>query len=294
MNYLTFSIDGRETYGAATTDGVIDLGKRRVVDAQVHAWWNGQSTGHHRRVPITGDVLKAEMEDAGVERAVLVPPLWDPTGNAYALELARAEPERFSAMGVISPDDPDPARTLGSWRAQPGMRGARLLFNTPARIAPLLDGTFAPFWPAAEQLGVATAVLAPGNLALIGDIAARHPGLPIIVDHLGAPRGTTGPDAFAQLPELLALARHPNLHVKAAGVGDYALDPYPFRSLDTILRAVLDAFGPRRVVWASDLSRLHHPYRCCVTHFTEATPWLSGEDLELIMGANICRLLDWP
>jgi L-fuconolactonase len=270
----------------------------RVVDAQVHAWWNGESTGHHRREPITGDVLKAEMVQAGVDRAVLVPPLWDPAGNAYALELARADPGRFAAMGVISPDDPDPARTLRSWHAQrdmgAGMRGARVLFNTPARIAPLLDGTFAPFWPAAEQLGVTTAVLAPGNLALIGDIAARHLGLPIIVDHLGIPPGASGPDAFAHLPELLALAQHPNIHVKAAAVGDYALDPYPFRSLDTIARAVLDAFGPRRVVWASDLSRLHYPYRRCVTHFTEEIRWLSGEDLELIMGANIRRLLDWP
>jgi L-fuconolactonase len=266
----------------------------RVVDAQVHAWWDGRSTGHHRRVPITGDVLKAEMEDAGVDRAVLVPPLWDPAGNAYALGLACADPGRFAAMGVISPGDPDAASALGGWRALPGMRGARVLFNTPARMAPLLDGTFAPFWPAAEQLGMATAVLAPGNLALIGDIAARHPGLPVIVDHLGVPRGARGPDAFAHLPELLALARHPNIHVKAAAVGDYALDPYPFGSLDTILRAVFDAFGPQRVVWASDLSRLQHPYRRCVTHFTEAIPWLSGEDLELVMGANICRLLDWP
>jgi predicted TIM-barrel fold metal-dependent hydrolase len=266
----------------------------RVVDAQVHAWWDGQSTGHHRRVPITCDVLKAEMVDAGVDRAVLVPPLWDPGGNAYALELARADPQRFAAMGVISPDDPDPERTLRGWRATPGLRGARVLFNTPARMAPLLDGTFAPFWPAAEELGVTTAVLAPGNLALIGDIAAGHPGLPIIVDHLGIPRGATGPEVFAHLPELLALARHPNIYVKAAAVGDYALDPYPFRSLDTIVRAILDAFGPRRVVWASDLSRLHYPYRSCVTHFTEATPRLSAQDLELIMGANICRLLDWP
>jgi len=266
----------------------------RIVDAQVHAWRNGESTGHHRRAPITGDVLKAEMEDAGVDRAVLVPPLWDPAGNAYSLQLSQAEPGRFATMAVVVPNDPDPARTLGSWQAKPGIRGVRLLFNTPGRVAPLLDGAFAPFWPAAEQLGIATAVLIPGHLALLGGIAARHPGLSIIVDHLGVPRGACGPDAFAHLPELLALARHPNVHVKMAGVGDYALDQYPFRSLDGILRQVVNAFGAARVLWASDLSRLRHPYRQCVSHLRDEASWLSAGDRELILGENACRLLDWP
>jgi L-fuconolactonase len=76
-------------------------------------------------------------------------------------------------------------------------------------------------------------------------------------------------------------------------VGDYALDPYPFRSLDTTLHRIFDVFGPERIVWASDLSRLHHTYRQCVTHFTETLPWLSGADLERVMGGNICRLVDW-
>jgi L-fuconolactonase len=265
----------------------------RVVDAQIHAWRNGEPTGHHRRTAITGDILKAEMKEAGVERAVLVPPLWDPAGNAYSLELSRAAPDRFATMAAIAPDDRNPARTLDNWRAEPGIRGVRLLFNTPERIAPLRSGAFAPFWPAAEHLGVATAVLIPGNLALLDGIAARHPGLPIIVDHLGVPRGATGPDAFAHLPELLALARHPNVHVKMAAVGDCALDPYPFRSLDGILRQVIDSFGPARVLWASDLSRLRHPYRQCVSHLRDETPWLTARDRELILGENICRLLDW-
>jgi L-fuconolactonase len=268
-------------------------GRPRVVDAQVHAWSNGESTGHHRRAAITADVLRTEMAGAGVDRAVLVPPLWDPAGNAYSRELSRAEPDRFATMAVIAPDDPDPARTLDSFQDDPGIRGVRLLLNTPERIAPLLGGAFATFWPAAERLGTVTAVLIPGKLALLRDIAARHPGLPLIVDHLGVPRGAAGPDAFAHLPELLALTGQPNVHVKMAGVGDYALDPYPFRSLDGVLRQVVGAFGPERVLWASDLSRLRHPYRQCVSHLRDEAAWLTAKDRELILGQNICRLLDW-
>ncbi|HEY3684130.1 MAG TPA: amidohydrolase family protein [Streptosporangiaceae bacterium] len=266
---------------------------REIVDGQVHAWSSGTSTGHHRREPITRAVLESEMAAAGVARAVLVPPLWDPDGNAYSLRLAREAPERFAVMGLLDAGAGDPAARLRTWRDGPGMRGARFLFNTPDRLAPLLDGRYDPVWPAAEELGLTVALLMPGALRLAGGIARRHPGLPVIVDHLGVPRGASGPAAFAHLPELLALAACPNVHVKAAGVGDYATDPYPFPSLDEPLRRVVGAFGPERVVWAGDLSRLRHPYPQCVTHFTEALTWLSAPDLDLIMGGNIRRLLGW-
>lgn len=264
-----------------------------IVDSQVHAWSNGESTGHHRRSPITKEVLKAEMATAGVDRVVLVPPLWDPGLNAYSLALAQEEPTRFAVMGLLETDVIDPSERLRTWRDQPGMRGIRFLFNTNDRIAPLLEGRLERVWPVAEETGLAVALLIPGALHVVDDIARRHTELKIIVDHLGVPRGGSGPSAFDHLPQLLALAAHPNVHVKAAGVGDYALDPYPFCSLDMPLHRVFDAFGPQRIVWASDLSRLRHPYRQCVTHFSETLPWLSGADLKLIMGGNICRLLDW-
>jgi L-fuconolactonase len=252
----------------------------QIVDAQVHAWSNGESTGHHRRQPITKDVLVAEMAQAGVDRVVLVPPLWDPGLNDYSLQLSQEEPDRFAVMGLHAAD-------------VRGMCGIRFLFNTEDRIAPLLEGRMEHVWPIVEEKGLVVALLIPGALHLVDDVARRHPALRIIVDHLGVPRGASGPSAFNHLPQLLALAAHPNVHVKAAGVGDYSLDPYPFRSLDVPLRQIFDAFGPERIIWASDLSRLHHPYLQCVTHFTETLPWLSGDDLTLIMGGNICRLLNW-
>lgn len=264
-----------------------------IADAQVHAWSHGESTGHHRRTPITGEVLSAEMAQAGVDRVVLVPPLWDTSGNGYSLALARSDPQRFAVMGLLDPHLPDlPGRVRG-WTREPGMVGMRFLFNTPERLAPVREGRFDAVWPIAEEAGLVVAFLAPGHLDLVDQIATRHPALRIIVDHLGVPRAATGPMAFNHLPQLLAMGKHPNVHVKAVGVGDYALDPYPFRSLSEPLRRVFDAFGAERVMWGSDLSRLHHPYRQCVSHFVEELPWLSGDALRQVMGLNLCRLLDW-
>ncbi len=264
-----------------------------IVDSQVHAWVNGEPTGPHRRSPITREALNAEMQAAGVARVVLAPPLWDPEGNAYTLSLARSEPDRFAVMGMLDANGDDPSDRLHTWRNQPGMLGIRFLFNTKDRLAPLLSGGLDRAWSVAEEIDLVVAMLIPGSLHLVDDIARRHPRLRIIVDHLGVPRGSLGPAAFDHLPALLALAKYPNVHVKAAGVGDYAIDPYPFRSLDAPLRRIFNAFGAERLIWGSDLSRLHHPYRQCVAHFRDSLPWLSSTDIELIMGGNVCRLLDW-
>jgi L-fuconolactonase len=264
-----------------------------IVDSQVHVWANGDSTGAHRRKPVTRDVLSAEMQAAGVARAVLAPPAWDPGGNAYALSLAQAEPDRFAVMGLLVPGGADTAERLRTWFGHAGMRGVRMLFNRAERIAPLLAGRLDPAWEVAEELGLVVSMRVPGSVQVVDDIARRHPGLRILVDRLGVPRGAMGPAAFDHLPSLLALAAHPNVHVKVDGIGDYALDRYPFRSLDATLRRVFDAFGPRRVLWGSDFSRLHHRYRQCVSHFQDALPWLSAPDLEQVMGGNALRLLDW-
>lgn len=265
----------------------------KVVDAQVHPWAQGESTGHHRRDRIDCAVLQSEMQGAGVDQVLLVPPLWDPSGNAYALSMAQQYPEQFAVMGLLDASQPDAAQQLAQWNAQPGMRGVRFLLNTPERLQPWHDGLLDPLWGVAEEAGVVVALLVPGQLQVAQAVARRHPRLQLIVDHLGVPRGASGPMAFRHLPQLLELAQYPNVQVKAVGVGDYALDAYPFRSLEAPLQAVFNAFGAQRVIWGSDLSRLHHPYAQCVTHFTEHLPFLRGSDVDKVMGQNLTGLLGW-
>lgn len=264
-----------------------------VVDAQIHPWSTGESTGHHRRTPIDNHVLQREMREAGVDKVVLVPPLWDPEGNAYALSMAKSAPTMFSVMGVLDPCLPDAQEKLRTWHNEPCMRGVRFLLNTPERLQPLLDGTCDALWPIAEDLGIPVAILAPGQLAAVGNIAQQHPRLQIILDHLGVPRAAVGPSALQHWPQLLELATLPNLSVKAVGVGDYAMDPFPFRSLTEPLQQVFHAFGADRMIWGSDLSRLHHPYRHCVEHFQKHLPFLSSSDRAKVMGENILRVLNW-
>ena len=118
-------------------------------------------------------------------------------------------------------------------------------------------------------------------------------GLRLIDDHLGRAGSTQDAAAFANLPELLALARYPNVAVKATGAPSYSSEPYPYRNIHPYLRQLYDAFGPARLFWGTDITRMPCSWRQCVTLFTEELPWLSTSDQELIMGRALCAWLDW-
>ncbi|MBB5687737.1 amidohydrolase family protein [Sphingobium boeckii] len=265
-----------------------------VIDSQVHVWDGGKPPHHHRQSPYSAEELLADMAVAGVDKAILVPPTWDPRGNAPSLEAAQRYPDRFAVMGLLSLSPEMTRDELQRWRAQPGMIGARLSFNRPDTRAMLISGAADWFWDAAEAEDLPIMLLVPGLLPFVAALAARHPKLRIIVDHLAVPRGAKGAQAFEHLPELLAMARFDNVAVKAAGLPGYAEgEPYPFRSLHPYVAQVLSAFGADRVFWGTDLSRMTCSYRECVTMLSEDLDHLSPQNRNLVMGDGLSRWLRW-
>jgi predicted TIM-barrel fold metal-dependent hydrolase len=139
-------------------------------------------------------------------------------------------------------------------------------------------------------------VHAPERLPEIGELAARCPGLKLIVDHMGFARATMDEKAGPGADRMIALARHPNVFVKVSALPCFSTEPYPFQNLREPLRRVIEAFGPRRSFWGSDITRV--PPTCSlrqvVTHFTEELDFLSSSDLEWIMGRGLAECLRWP
>lgn len=265
-----------------------------VIDAQIHLWAaRAEVVPPHRSEPYLAGEALADMDAAGVDGAIIHPPSWDPNSNALAVEAVRAHPDRFAILGRIPLDEPDKHHLIETWRRQPGMLGLRYTFLKPHMKTWPTDGTMDWLWPAAERLGLPVALLAGDFLPLVGEIAARHPGLKLIVDHFGVRRLNTDDAAFVTIPQVVALAKHPNIAVKVTGGPQYVTDGYPFASLQPRYRAIYDAFGPRRMFWGTDITRMPCTWRQCVTHFTEHTPWLSDADRGLIMGQAICDWLGW-
>lgn len=275
-----------------------------VVDAQVHIWavstperpWpppHSDSPPPHKPQPFTRDKLLHAMIAAGVDRAVLVSPAFEGVRNDVVLAAAHACPDYFAVMGRLDPEEPASRALIPTWLAQPGMKGLHFTFHRPHQRRLLTEGRVDWLWPQAEAARVPIMLLvAHRDLHLLDRVAERHPGLKLAIDHLGLTEGKDE-DAFRELDRLLALARRPNIAVKASCLPFYTADAYPFRRLHPWLRRVYDAFGPQRIFWGSDLSRLPCTYRQCVTMFTEEMPWLAAAELDWIMGRGLCDWLGW-
>jgi predicted TIM-barrel fold metal-dependent hydrolase len=272
-----------------------------VVDAQVHAWaansperpWpTDVRAAPQRPVPLGTDELLAEMDAAGVDRVIIVPPSWEGERNDLAIAAAQAHPDRFAIMGRLDPLNSVSRGALAGWCRQPGMLGLRFAYRLDWEV--LADGRLDWVWADAEKHGVPIYILvAHAHVPLVDAIAERHPGLKLVMDHMALTEGKDA-EAFRDFDKVLAIAKRPNVAAKISALPCFSTDRYPYRnSLQPYIRKAFDAFGPKRLFWGTDLSRSPIPYRQHVTLFTEELPWLKGGDLEGVMGRGVCEWLGW-
>lgn len=80
-----------------------------IVDSQVRIWaadtperpWPPLKHPPHRPAPFSKDDLLREMDAAGVQRTVIVPPTWGGERNDLGLEAARLHPDCFALMDEV-------------------------------------------------------------------------------------------------------------------------------------------------------------------------------------------------
>lgn len=277
-------------------------GKRVVVDAQIHLWGpNAPALPWLPNVPpqmpepLTIEKALPLMDEAGVDRAIVVPPSWVGDRNDYALEAARRYPGRFAVMGRLPLNRPEAAVQLPRWREQPGMLGLRALFLGPSERW-LTDGTTDWLWPAAEKAGVPVMALAGSGAEGFGRVAERHPQLQLIIDHMGitvaAMRAGRVSEVIGQVERL---ARYANVSVKLSAVPNLSAQPYPFADFHDHIHRLFNAYGPQRCYWGTDITNgfAKATYRQRVTHFTEALNFLSESDKDWIMGRALLTRLKW-
>jgi predicted TIM-barrel fold metal-dependent hydrolase len=272
--------------------------RRTIVDAQVHLWkanspelpWvAGVKPGQPE--PFTIERVLPLMDEAGVDRIIVVPPTLTGTRNDYGLEAAKRYPGRFAVMGRFPIGNPKAADLLPRWKEQPGMLGIRVSFSEKS-VQGLHDGSLDWFWAAAEKAAVPVMFLAPGHMASFDRIAERHPQLTLIVDHISMNR--TIPIAQSAT-DTIALAKHPNVSVKMKAGAQYAPEPYPYRAMNVQLQRTFEAFGPQRCYWETDITQTlkEGGYKHRIAHFTEELPFLTEDDKDWVMGRAILARLKW-
>jgi len=270
-----------------------------IVDAQVHA-----------NVLPTETVL-ATMDAIGI-RAVLIDEYLGPgEGSAllpdYVLPggisrpvgpnaegAALRYPDRFSFLMRINPFDPGLEGWIEVLSASPNLRALRAIVFGAAEGAAFENGGFDRLFAAANAHRLPMFVTCPGRVRQLGQYAKRFAELEFIIDHCGVV--FDGPQGQASLDDTLAMAEFPNIALKWAHAATYlSVEPYPFPDLDAKLRRTVDAYGPERVMWASDYTVTRRRQSWAESFFClRHSPALSETDKEWILGRTVRTLLRWP
>lgn len=281
-----------------------------IVDAQIHepvppkplAPHFGKDVG----LLIDVEIAREAMDSVGVDAALAV------ASEEYIAASVARYPDRFA--GVVTFDheskdlDADAARAK---RLAGVVAGRALIANyLTAIIRPeFTEGRFDALFRAAAREGLPLFISSHGWAAEMEAVAARHPDLTLIIDHIGVSQSPMSPpraEPWDRLPGLLGLARYPNVHVKLCGGPLLSAEPYPYNDVWPWLDRVFSAFGTERIMWASDYTRMLMAdvprgaprrrgvlYSDCLNYLLDSER-LSASDKENIFGATVRRVLKWP
>jgi len=257
-----------------------------IVDSQVHLWLDESPErpwlpgarermikNGHRTEAFTYQECLQLMDEAGVDRVMIVPGSWEGDRIDYALEACEKHPDRFGVMARIPQNKPEEAMAmLKDWQSIPAVKGTRLTFHRPVDRNWMIDGTMNWYWPFAEKMNIKTMIHAPLWKRETGEVAKRHPGLKLIIDHMGIFTRLVDDAIDYWVEETIELARHPNIYVKVSAIPSYSTQPYPYENVNKYVRQVVEAFGANRCFWGTDLTRqISHglTYKQCIEHFTK-------------------------
>jgi len=229
------------------------------IDAHVHVW-----TADTKRYPLKAGYPKEKMRapsftpeelfthtrPCDVDRIVLIQMSYYGYDNSYMLDMMRKHEGVFSGVAVIDRES-KPRKTMLDL-ARKGVRGFRI---TAGRRSPdrWLDGDgMAAMWQCGADKHLAMCPLInPEHLPAVDRMCRRFPDTPVVIDHF-ARIGIDGQFRKTDLDNLCGLARHKNVHVKVSAFSALGRKESPYLDLAPMIRRVLDAFGPERLMWATD------------------------------------------
>ena len=228
-----------------------------IIDTHLHVWSDDAERYPFAegRTQVGGgsvELLNQTMDEVGVDKAVIVQPIYYLFDNRYVADCLRRFPGRFAAIGLVDPKAPDAPDRLEKLVREDGFGGLRIhssrLDHPSEWAAPDQD----PLWRRSEELGTCFIVHGPAaNLPHLEPIIGRFPEVPVVLDHIGgAPTDEEPP--FPLLSHVLDLARFPKVYVKFTPQAHKSELPFPHADTFPAFRRIYDAFGPQRLMWGTN------------------------------------------
>ena len=263
------------------------------IDAHVHVW-----TPDTRRFPLqsgwtkdrmhppsfTAEQLLTHTRPAGVARVVLIQMSYYGFDNSYMLDVMRRYKGMFGGVAIIKENTDSRARMMEL--AKLGVRGFRIYLAGKGASTNYLEGeAMAAMWRcgADERLAICTLTNAQ-ELSAIDRMCDRFADTPVVIDHFAR----IGVDKIRErdVNQLCALARHKNVSVKASAFSSLSRKKAPYLDLGPMIRRVVDAYGPQRVMWGTDCPyqvQKDHTYGDSIDLIREQLDFLSASDKQWIL-----------
>ena len=234
----------------------------------------------------------------GTVRANLVQPTWYGLDHTYIIDCIARAPGQYVGTGVVpavsdvSLPPPDRAmlslseRGIRAFRIRGGSTRADFRRSTRWMDYPGYDAMF----ETAANHGLALSFLVgPDDLPEIDRMCSRYPDTRVVIDHMAGIRVRGGRFPAEQVEALCRLARHREVTVKLGPFHVLSEQEPPFLDLLPLLRRVIDAFGPDRCMWETDvggpvpMSDPEEVYAATVELVLEHANFLSDGDREFVL-----------
>jgi L-fuconolactonase len=256
----------------------------------------------------TAEHLLREMDAARIARTVLIG--YGGTGlehHRYATQCVQKWPDRFTATGLIDVNDPDPPARLRELHNATGIEGIRLReeLGDPTAETPEALKVYGLFQCAAE-LGLNINIYTKAaQVPCIGMLARAFPDVNISLDHYGIspetplvadrfrrPRFDDEPLPPSTFPQILALAKYPNVYIKISGEYAFSKLPYPYTDMKPMVEAIYRAYGSERMMWGTDFPWIAEEpgYQRLVALIDSHLPSISETERKMIMGGNALKI----
>lgn len=261
------------------------------IDAHAHVW-SPDTTTYPRWGPLaaisplsfTPAQLLSIARPCDVVRVVLVQMSFYRQDHRFLIESLRQYPGVFAAIALADPESPDPAGQMRRLAAQ-GVRGFRISTGTAPQW--LQTDAMRAIWRCAAERGFAICpLLSPESLPALGAMCAAHRNATVVIDHLARIGMASSPDEQS-IAALCALARYPRVYVKVSAFYALGRKIPPYEDLAPLLRRVVEAFGPERLMWGSDSpfqAQPPHTYRASLELVRDHLPFLKEQDRCWLLG----------
>ena len=231
------------------------------------------------------------LEDAGIERTILVQAAPTVAETEYLLGLAAEAPFVAGVVGWADLEAENAAQQIAAFAQQSKLVGLRPMLQDLDDDEWILRPAVKAALQAMEAAGLRfDALVTPRHLPHLMRCLAARPGLNVVIDH-GAKPDISGGALDGWAAQMRGIAAETSAFCKLSGLVTETGGKWTEKTLKPYVDVLLEAFGPARLMWGSDWPVVNEAggYAAWHSAATALTEGCSLDEHDLIFGGTAQR-----